>query len=102
MAHRRNYRRHRNVGNDDVLHDSPAAPGDLQAEAAAEQAAAAAFQSIPDIDPSETDPTGVREAKLARARALISDPGYPPKGVLDSVANLLAKHIEPGTDESQD
>lgn len=98
MAHRRNYRRHRNLGDGT---DHPADPAGSQAEDAAEQAAAAAFRSIPLPDPAEADPSGVREAKMARARALIADPGYPPKQVLDSLASLLAKHLEPGSNESQ-
>ena len=97
MAHRRHYRRHRNTGNEA---DLPSASDELQAEQAAEQAAAAAFQSIPPLDASETDPSGMREARLARARALIADPGYPPKDVMDSVATLLANHIQPGADNS--
>ena len=98
MAHRRNYRRHRNTGTEN---DLPSAADGSQAEQAAEQAAAAAFQSIPPLDPAEADPSGVREARLARAKALIADPGYPPKGVMDSVASLLANHIQPGPDDAQ-
>ncbi len=98
MAHRRHYRRHRNVENGN---DLPSTAEELQAEQAAEQAAAAAFQSIPALPADEQDPSGLREAKLARARALIADPGYPPKGVMDSVATLLANHLQPGPDDSQ-
>jgi hypothetical protein len=41
------------------------------------------------------DAEGVRAAKVARAKALIADPDYPPKTVLDSVAGLLAGHLHP-------
>lgn len=98
MAHRRHYRRHRNVDNENE-NNLPSTTEELQSERAAEEAAAAAFQSIPALSAEEADPSGVREAKLARARALIADPGYPPKGVMDSVATLLANHLQPGAEE---
>lgn len=33
--------------------------------------------------------------KVARAKKLIADPGYPPKEVLNSIAGLLANHLDP-------
>jgi hypothetical protein len=36
---------------------------------------------------------GVRAKQVARATALIRDPGYPSDKVVDQVANVLAKHI---------
>lgn len=39
----------------------------------------------------------VRAEKVARAKALIDNPDYPPKEVLQSVAGLLADHLsQPG------
>ena len=35
----------------------------------------------------------VRAEQVARAKALIRDPGYPSDQVVDQVANVLAKHI---------
>jgi hypothetical protein len=32
---------------------------------------------------------------VARAKKLIADPGYPPKEVLNSIAGLLADHLDP-------
>ncbi len=93
MAHRRNYRRNRGL-DDSTLHGTP--------QDAAEVAASAPFEAALPAESSIPDASSVREAKVARARALIADPGYPPKGVLDSVANLLAGHLHPeppGPDE---
>ena len=45
---------------------------------------------------AEDDGDGVRIEKLAHAQQLVSDPDYPPKEVLDAVADLLAKHLQPG------
>jgi len=37
----------------------------------------------------------LRKAKVKRARKLAADPNYPPKKVMDSVADLLARHLDP-------
>jgi hypothetical protein len=37
---------------------------------------------------------GVRKAKVARARTLVKDSNYPPKGVTDAIADLLARHLK--------
>ena len=86
MAHRRNNRRHRGL-DDTTLHGS--------AEDVAEVAASAVFDAVLAEGTAVPEAPSVREAKVARARALIADPGYPPKGVMDSVANLLARHLHP-------
>lgn len=55
-------------------------------------------ENLPDFvvaDDASGDADGVRAAKIARAKALIADPDYPPKTVLDSVAGLLAGHLRP-------
>ena len=44
-------------------------------------------------DPAETSAILVRKEKVAKGRKLIREPDYPSKEVLDSVANLLAKHL---------
>lgn len=44
-------------------------------------------------------PPEAREDRVARARRLIADANYPPKEVLDSVAGLLAQHIDKSADE---
>lgn len=96
MAHRRNQRRHRGL-DDTTLHGV--------SEEAAEVAASAPFEVALPAGELVADAAAVREAKVARARALIADPGYPPKGVLDSVANLLAGHLRPentGADAADD
>ena len=36
---------------------------------------------------------GVRAEQVARAKALLRDPGYPSDKVVDQVANVLATHI---------
>ena len=36
--------------------------------------------------------SGVRAAKVARAKALIQDPNYPPAEVIQTVARLLARN----------
>ena len=90
MANRRNFRRHRglseNMGDSPIISETPAA----DAAETLEEIAAAAFERE-DIAPT------VRAEKVARAKALINNPGYPPKEVLQSVADLLADHLsEPG------
>jgi hypothetical protein len=77
MANRRNFRRHRGLSGE--LHGSPA-----EVESG----------NLPEFVLAE-DAEGVRAAKVARAKALIADPDYPPKTVLDSVAGLLAGHLQP-------
>jgi hypothetical protein len=42
------------------------------------------------------DHDGVRLEKLARAQQLVADANYPSTEVLESVAELLAKHLRPG------
>ena len=38
----------------------------------------------------------VRPEKVARARRLAQDENYPSTEIIDSVADLLAKHLQPG------
>ena len=38
----------------------------------------------------------VRPEKVARARRLAQDENYPSKEIIDPVAGLLAKHLQPG------
>lgn len=45
---------------------------------------------------ARSDHDGVRLEKLARAQQLVADATYPPAEVLESVAKLLAKHLQPG------
>ena len=48
---------------------------------------------------AEDDGDGVRIEKLAHAQHLVSDPDYPPKEVMDAVADLLSKHLRPGGED---
>ena len=55
-------------------------------------------QSV-DLTSLEDGPTkqpwkSVRRAKIAKAKVLIRDDSYPSKQVMESVAELLAKHME--------
>jgi hypothetical protein len=86
MANRRNFRRHRGLSEN--MGGSPIDPETPSADAAEtlEEIAAAALERE-DIAPT------VRAEKVARAKALISNPDYPPKEVLQSVAGLLANHL---------
>jgi hypothetical protein len=47
---------------------------------------------------ANSDHDGVRLDKLARAQQLVADGNYPPKEVLESVATLLARHLQPGAE----
>ena len=85
MANRRNFSRH--GGFEDNLHGSPIEPEAEDISTLDELAARCAAQ--------ENLATASRSEKIARARALIADPDYPPKSVLNSVANLLAEHLDP-------
>ncbi len=86
MANRRNFRRHRGLS-DNIVGSSidPETPTSDATETL-EEIAAAALQRD-DVAPA------VRAEKVARARALIDNPDYPPKEVLQSVAGLLADHL---------
>jgi hypothetical protein len=83
MANRRSFRKRQSVGEDSLntLANSRARPGSS--------------------DPPEETRDGklsasVRPEKIARAKRLVQDENYPSQGVLDSVAELLAKHLRPG------
>jgi len=43
--------------------------------------------------PLLTLPDRSRKAVVERARLLVEDPGYPPPYVLESVADLIARHM---------
>jgi hypothetical protein len=83
MANRRSLRKRQSVGEDAL---------DTRAS----------FQSRPaSAEPSEEArddklSASVRPEKIARAKRLVEDPSYPSPEVIDSVAGLLAKHLEPG------
>jgi hypothetical protein len=47
---------------------------------------------------ADADGDGVRIEKLAHAQQLVADPDYPPKEALEAVADLLAKHLRPGSE----
>ena len=53
----------------------------------------------PDPKPDDRPPAGasawksVRRSKVARARKLVADPDYPPKKVMQAVADLLARKL---------
>lgn len=88
MANRRRFRRRQSVGE-----DSPNTRAILQ-------------PAIPPVspDPPEEARDGklsasVRPEKIARAKRLVQDETYPSQGVMDAVAGLLAKHLEPGAKE---
>jgi hypothetical protein len=38
----------------------------------------------------------IRAAEVARARKLVADPNYPPKQVMEAVADLLARKLGEG------
>ena len=83
MANRRSFRRRQNVGGDSLntLASFPSRP--------------------PSPDPSEETRDGkpsvsVRPEKIACAKRLVQDENYPPQEVINSVADLLAKHLQPG------
>ena len=42
----------------------------------------------------------IRAAKVARARKLVADPNYPPKKVMERVADLLARKLGAGKRKS--
>lgn len=48
---------------------------------------------------ANTDSDGVCLEKLARAQQLVADPNYPPPEVIQSVAELLAKHLRPNHED---
>ncbi len=51
----------------------------------------------PDLDlgmPLLTLPDRSRRVLIARARLLVADPNYPPPGVVQAVADLIACHVQ--------
>ena len=50
--------------------------------------------SSPERGPHGKPWKGVRSAKVARAKVLVRDDSYPSTQVMNSVAELLAKHME--------
>ena len=55
-------------------------------------------KSSRDDRPPEGEPgwKSIRAAKVARARKLVADPNYPPKQVMEAVADLLARKLGEG------
>ena len=84
MANRRNHSRHRGIA--DNFHGSSGEPAEESASSLEDLAALAAAEDSAQASSSE---------KVARAKKLIADPGYPPKEVLNSIAGLLADHLDP-------
>ena len=83
MGNRRNTRMGRSAGRDsgrtaDVDADRHERIGTISSEAA----------------PAGQPWKGVRPAKIAKAKALLRQDDYPPRQVLESVAELLAEHLE--------
>ena len=85
MANRRNHSRHRGMA--DNFHGSSGEP----AEANTSSLEYLAAMAIAGEDPAQASSS----EKVARAKKLIADPGYPPKEVLNSIASLLAEHLDP-------
>ena len=85
MANRRNHSRHRGMA--DNFHGSSGEP----AEANTSSLEYLAAMAIAGEDPAQASSS----EKVARAKKLIADPGYPPKEVLNSIAGLLAEHLDP-------
>ena len=85
MANRRNHSRHRGIA--DNFHGSSGEPAEESASSLEDLAALAAAEE----DPAQASSS----EKVARAKKLIADPGYPPKEVLNSIAGLLADHLDP-------
>ena len=82
MANRRNHSRHRGMA--DNFHGSSGEPAEANAS------------SLEYLAATGEDPAQASSSeKVARAKKLISDPGYPPKEVLNSIAGLLAEHLDP-------
>jgi hypothetical protein len=86
MANRRNFRRHRGVGNSfpDVVPES--SEGD-STEPVSLPTASSELEEGQAWD-------SVRPGKIARARRLVEDPNYPSKQVIESVAVLLAGRLD--------
>jgi hypothetical protein len=42
------------------------------------------------------DSASIRPEKVSRGKELVRDENYPPREVIDSVATLLAKHLQRG------
>ena len=85
MANRRNHSRHRGMA--DNFHSSSGEP----AEANTSSLEYLAAMAIAGEDPASASDS----EKVARAKKLIADPGYPPKEILNSIAGLLADHLDP-------
>ena len=84
MSNRRNHSRHRGIT--DNFRSSSEEPASADVSSVEELAARVAENSYAPASRSE---------KVARAKRLIADPEYPSKEVLDSIAGLLAMHLEP-------
>ena len=88
MASSRNFRRRQSIRENSLA----AAEGlDLGSERLAD----GSFKELRELL-AKGDHDGVRLEKLARAQQLVADANYPPTEVLESVAELLAKHLRPG------
>ena len=87
MANRRKVRRGRSFGE----HSLNAGKG-FEAE----------VRSLPASFPAELHGEAVgqevRPEKVARARRLVQDENYPQREVIESVAELLARHLQPDPD----
>lgn len=90
MASGRNFRRRHRAGG-----DSPDAGKGL--DLGNQRPAYGSFKELKELL-ANSDHDGVRLEKLARAQQLVADAKYPPAEVLESVAELLAKHLRPGAE----
>lgn len=84
MANRRNHSRHRGIA--DNFHGSSGESVEANASSLKDPA--------PLAGPEGDAALASSSKKIARARKLIADPGYPPKEVLNSIARLLADHLD--------
>ena len=82
MANRRSFRKRQSVG-EDSLNTALEFQGRLSPPAPSEETRDGKASA------------SIRPEKVARARELVRDENYPSPEVIDSVANLLAKHLQP-------
>lgn len=84
MANRGNHSRHRGIA--DNFQGSSKEP---------EAVGTSSFENLAAMTVAGKDPAPAsRSEKVERAKKLIADPDYPPKEVLNSIADLLADHLD--------
>jgi hypothetical protein len=94
MANGRNFRRRQRAGEESPDTEEGLELGD---RSSAEGSKDDSLNQLKELL-AKSDHDGVRLDKLARAQQLVADAKYPPAEVLESVAKLLAKHLQPGTE----